>query len=349
MRVMNDMTIGETDRSMPTFDSAITRMFGVRLPIICSGLQWLSEAHYVAAASRAGALAFLTSRSFADPAELAEQIDTCRELSGGMTFGVNLGLSARFEGNKDLVAVVETALDKGVIAFETSGTPPDRILPRLKEAGAVVIHKCAKVRHALHAEKLGVDAVSIVGAEAGGHPGAGTPATMVQIGLAARSLTIPYAIGGGIGHGAQVLGVLAAGADAVIMGSRLLVAEEIRAHGDYKNKLLTCDETSSVPRLESLGDTWRVLDNATSRKVAELELAGVQSKLDFGALIQGRTTRDNAYAKGDWDTGMVSLGPSIAFAEKRQTVAQILGEVMQQATDAWHRAQSLGVRDRTAP
>ncbi|ODT37592.1 MAG: nitronate monooxygenase [Lautropia sp. SCN 70-15] len=321
--------------------TALTQMFGIERPILCGGLMWLSDAKYVAASARARCMGFITTRSFDDARSVRAEIRKCRDLAAGRPFGVNLTVSARESANRRVNADLDAALEEGVRHFETAGLPPGDLVRRIHDAGGVVIHKCSSTRHALSAQAMGVDAVAIVGMEEGGHPGMNElPASLLGA-LASERLRIPFALGGGIGTGAQILAALSLGAGAVVMGSRFLVAEEIAVHPAYKNRLLECDENSTMTVLRSLRNTWRVLRNDTAEEVARIEASGADNHEAFGELILGRYARDHCYREGDWSRGMLSLGPAIAFADRIQPTEEIVEQLMAEFTAASHRLASV--------
>src|SRR5690606_15032149 len=156
----------------------------------------------------------------------------------------------------------------------------------------------------------------------GGHPGPGELPTSMMGALAARRLKIPFALGGGIGSGEQIVAALALGADAVVMGSRFLACDEIWAHGNYKQAIVAANENASMRVLGSMGRTWRVLVNETSRKVADMEAAGVRDHAQYAPFISGRHTRDACYTEGDWQRGMLSAGPAVGFIDAQASVGQ---------------------------
>src|SRR5690606_2570524 len=168
---------------------------------------------------------------------------------------------------------------------ETAGLPPTALLPQLRQSDSIVIHKCAHVRHAIAAQKLGVDAVTLVGMEEGGHPGSNPLPTFLNGAYALEHLHIPLALGGGIGHGRQIAAALALGADAVVMGSIFTSAQETPAHANYKQRVVATDQHGTCAVLGSLGDTWRVINNGNARKVAAMEQAGARHYSEFGELI----------------------------------------------------------------
>ena len=325
----------------PVLRTRITELFGIAHPILGGGLMWLSDARYVAALVNAGCMGFMTPRSFDTDAHFADALVQCAELTQGRPFGVNLTLSSRPEANLGVQRWLQIALDHGVRFFETAGYAPTALIGTLREAGATVIHKAPSIRHALAAERAGVQAVALVGMEEGGHPGTNELPTMLMGALAADQFRVPVVLGGGIGHGRQLAAVLAQGLDGVMMGSRFLVCEEIATHPAYKQHLLGCDEHSTVRLLHTLGNTWRVLRNDTARQIEAIERAGAADHAAYGDLISGRSARDHCYAQGDWQRGMLSLGPSIAFARRIEPLQSIVAQLLHEARTALERLASL--------
>jgi NAD(P)H-dependent flavin oxidoreductase YrpB (nitropropane dioxygenase family) len=325
----------------PVFRTRITELFGIAHPILGGGLMWLSGADYVAALVKAGCMGFITPRSFDSDEDFAQALVRCSALTGGKPFGVNLTLSSRSEANAAVRRWLDIALAHGVRFFETAGYAPTELIGTLHEAGAVVLHKAPSIRHALSAERAGADAIALIGMEEGGHPGTNELPTMLMGALAAEQFRVPVVLGGGIGHGRQLAAVLAQGHEGVMMGSRFLVCEEIGAHRGYKEHLLGCDEHSTVRLLHTLGNTWRVLRNDTARRIDEIERAGAADHAAFGDLISGRVARDHCYAQGDWQRGMLSLGPSIAFAKRIEPLAGIVAQLLDEARASLGRLSSL--------
>lgn len=305
----------------------ITALLGIRWPLLLGGMMWLSDAHLVAAMVRAGGMGFITARSSPTDQAFRQVLRDCHALTGGRPFGVNLTLSRRTAHNDVMLARLHIALEEGVRIFETAGLPPTPLLPTIKDSGAVVIHKCAHVRHALAAQNMGVDAVTLVGMEEGGHPGSNSLPTFLNGAYALEQLQIPLALGGGIGHGRQIAAALALGADAVVMGSVFTAALETPAHAAYKQRVVETDAHGTRAVLGSLGDTWRVIDNENARKVAALEQAGARSYPEFGVLISGERTRALAYAAGRHEEGMLSMGPAVGFARAVESVADIVARL----------------------
>ncbi|MBP0445349.1 nitronate monooxygenase [Roseomonas sp. SSH11] len=331
----------------PVFRTRITELFGIRHPILAGGLMWLSNAEYVASVVRAGGMAFLTPRSFPEPGAFARELVRCRELCDGMPFGVNLNVS-RVEGhNLRLDEWLELSLRAGVRHFETVGRAPGDLIHRIHAAGGIAIHKCPLLRHALNAERAGADAITIIGVEAGGHPGNAELSCYVVAPLAARTLRVPLVIGGGIGSGEGILAALAAGAEGVVLGSRLLAAEEVWAHANYKARILAAEQESSVLTFAGTHPmgAWRVLENETAREVLRREASGARSYEEFADLVGGTKSRDYAYRDGDVERGMLSCGPAAVFSKAVEPMEAIIDSLMAEAGAAQRRLRRLALAE----
>lgn len=325
----------------PVFRTRITELFGIEHPVLAGGLMWLSDARYVAGIVNAGGMGFITPRSFETLDDFREQLQVCRELTHGKPFGVNLTLSSRAQMNEAVPRHIEIALEEGVRHFETVAADPAPLFQAIHAGGGIVVHKASRIRHAQKAETLGADAVCLVGMEAGGHPGLNELPASVMAAYAVERLKGPFVIGGGIGSGRQVTAALALGADGVVMGTRFLTCHEVWAHANYKDHLVGCDEESSTTALRSLKDTWRVLANDNARAVQAMEAEGVRDHAGFGDRIKGTTTRDLCYRGGDVRQGMVSMGPSIGFSNRRESIAEVMDHLMADAARHLARLHSL--------
>ena len=322
-------------------NTSLTDMFNLRLPVIAGGLMWLSDAHYVSAAARAGILGFITAASFPEDDDLRAEIRKCRELSNGNTFGVNVSMLPKLVPGEKTEDVFRLIIEEGVKVVETSGRNPEAYLPMLKDAGVKVIHKVPAVKYAVKAQSLGVDAVSIVGAECGGHPGMDMIGSFVNSAMALEELNIPYMIGGGIGHGAQIAAALSMGAAGTVIGTKFLVAEEIWAHEDYKKRLIAAKETDTDLIMSSIKNTVRALRNDTTSQVQEIERTEqditVQRLLP---IISGKIGR-KAYETGDCANGILSAGHSLAFVRQIQPINEIVDTLEKQALEAFDRMASI--------
>jgi len=299
---------------------------------------WLADAAYVGAVVNAGGMGFITPRSFPTVDAYRDELLKCGDITGGKPFGVNIYVSARPETNEALVEFLDIAIEEGVEFIETAGYSPKAFMPRIKDAGMIVIHKCTTVRHAQSAVRAGVDAIIILGAEAGGHPGMDMIGTMVQGALAPEELDVPVVLAGGMGTGRQLLASLALGVDGMLMGSRMTVAEEIWAHDAYKQHVAETSQADTRVVMSIFNDNSRVLDNETARKVLALEAEGVVDFERYRPLVEG-TAQRRAYETGDWQIGTPSMGQSCAFADDIKSVEAIFDEIL---------ADAVAHRDRLA-
>lgn len=328
----------------PVFKTRITELFGIDHPILCGGLMWLADANYVGAVVNAGGMGFITPRSFPTLDDYRAQLRKCREITEGKPFGVNIYVSARPEANVELGVFLDVAIEEKVAFVETAGFSPKAFLPRIKNAGMKVIHKCTTLRHAQSAAKAGVDAIAILGAEAGGHPGMNMIGGIVQGAVVPAGLDVPVVLAGGLGSGRQLLAALALGADGILLGSRMTVAEEIWADDKYKKRITETVESDTRIVMSIFNDNSRVLDNATAKAVNELEEQGITEFEQYRPLVQGPNQRD-AYASGDFDQGILSMGQSCAFANEIASVENIFDDILRDAVAMRDRLGGLAVEN----
>ncbi|MDY6843340.1 MAG: nitronate monooxygenase [Thermodesulfobacteriota bacterium] len=248
----------------------ITELFGIEYPIIQGGMARASNPELVAAVSNAGGLGILVSATCETKEGLRKEIKQTRSLTN-KPFGVNLSLfpSVRPIPNDDYVEVI---VDEGIAMVETSGfQAPEAFMDRLKAGNVKVMHKCAAARHAVKAEKIGVDAVAVVGFENGGAMGMDDVTTFVIVPITVDSVKIPVLAGGGIADGKGFTAALALGAEGVVVGTRFMATHECCLHPNFKNWMVKCSERDTIPVMRSLRNTHRALRNKIAEEVAELE------------------------------------------------------------------------------
>lgn len=307
-----------------------TELFGTRHPVVAGGLQWLATPEYVAAAAHAGIIGFLTAASLPDGPALRAAIRRTRDLCGELPWGVNVSMLPKLVEGDRADQTFAILIDEGVRFVETSGRNPAPYLPRLKAAGMRVLHKVPTLRHALRAEAEGVDAIALIGAEAGGHPGMELVGTMVQGALAGQQIGVPLLLGGGIGSGAQLAAALALGADGVVIGTRFLTAQEIPAHPDYKARLLAAGHADTALVMQSAANTMRVLANPLVPEVRAVERETPGDLARLLPLVSGQRGR-RAYASGETDDAMLSLGQAVAFCDRVEPLARIVQRIADEA------------------
>lgn len=324
----------------PKIRTRLTDLLGIKHPILCGGLMHLADASYVAAVVNAGAMGFISALTFPDPKQLRDEIQKCRDLSGGKSFGVNLYISSRQDANDRLESLLTVVRDEKISVVETAGGNPGPIIPLMKEAGIKVIHKVPAVRFALSAERAGVDAISLVGAECGGHPGYMMVGSMVQAADGPRKLSVPVILGGGIGHGSQLTAALAMGCDGILMGTRMLVSSELQAHRDYKQRVVEGTGLDSIVVQSTLKNHHRVLANQTAQAVLALENEGKESYEDYAHLLDGKLSKE-AYASGNTDQGLLDYGQSACFANAIEPAETILTRFMRESLIAKARLSGM--------
>lgn len=309
------------------FTTRFTELVGVRHPIVAGGMQAVSTAALVAAVADAGALGFLSALTQPTPEDLAAEIRRCRELTDG-DFGVNVTMLPTIKP-VPIDEYVDAALAGGVRVFETAGSSPEPLMPALKKAGAVVVHKCTSVRHAQKAEALGVDAVSIDGFECAGHPGEDDIGSVVLLPATVDAVSIPVIASGGWGDGRGLVAALALGAEAISMGTRFLATAEAPAHAAVKDRIVGASELDTRLILRSLRNTARVANNAVSREVIEI-LDGGGDFADVRHLVAGARGRA-VYETGDIDAGIWTVGQVQGIIRDVPTVAELVSRIVADA------------------
>lgn len=287
----------------------ITQLLGIEHPIMQGGMHHVGLAPLAAAVSNAGALGTLTALTQPTPEHLASEIDRCKSLTS-KPFAVNVSfLPARHP--PDYVGYFRVILDKGVKIVETAGNNPQQWLPMLHEAGVKVIHKCTSVRHALKAEAIGCDAVSVDGFECGGHPGEDDVPNFILLPSAAARLTIPFFASGGMADGKSLVAALALGAEGVNMGTRFLATREAPVHDNVKRAIVAASERDTRLVMRPLRNTERVLKNLGVERLLDKERRlgeGIRFE-DIAPEVSGiypRVMRDGDIDAGAWSCGMVA-------------------------------------------
>ena len=330
------MTLDRLFRWMATgMNTRITELLGISYPIIQGGMMWVGRAELAAAVSNAGGLGIITALTQPDPQALAKEIARCRTLTS-RPFGVNLTILPSINP-PPYEAYLDAIIESGVKVLETAGNNPRAFIDKAKAAGIVVIHKCVAVRHALSAERNGVDAVSIDGFECAGHPGEDDISGLVLIPAAARRLTIPVIASGGIADGHGLAAALALGAEGVNMGTRFCATQEAPIHPSIKQALLAADERDTRLIFRSLRNTARVLRNAISEEVVSLERreGGVTFE-DIRPLVGGARGRA-ALESGQVDDGVITAGQCVGLIDDIPTCAELIGRMVAEAREQVRR------------
>ena len=307
----------------------ITEMFGVETPIVMGGMTGVGYADLVAAVANAGALGFITAHMFKSGAELLDEIEKTKSLTD-KPFGVNLTLLPSINPIP-YDEYREAIIHSGIKIVETAGRAPTDHLPRFKENGVKVIHKCTSVRHSVSAVKHGVDVISIDGFECAGHPGEDDIGLIVLLPATVDAVTVPVIASGGMADGRSLVAALALGADAVNMGTRFLATKEARIHDNVKQAIVANSERDTVLVGRSLRNTARVARNAISEQVAEIQKDPTKTFADVRELMAGVRGRENVLQAGDLDGGIWTTGQSQALIHDIPTCAELVRNIMAQA------------------
>ena len=304
-----------------------TQTFGIEHPIVQGGMQWVGRAELVAAVANAGALGFLTALTQPTPEALSKEIARCREMTD-KPFGVNLTILPSI--NPPPYAEYRRAIiESGIQIVETAGYRPQEHLDDFKAHGIKVIHKCTAVRHAVSAQKMGVDAISIDGFECAGHPGEDDIPGLILIPAAADRIRIPMIASGGFGDGRGLVAALALGADGINMGTRFCATQEAPIHDAFKQAMVTNDERATDLIFRSMRNTARVAKNAVSQKVIEMERAGASFD-EVRDLVKGSRGREGL-EKGDTDFGIWSAGMVQGLIHDVPSVKALIERIMGEA------------------
>jgi nitronate monooxygenase len=309
----------------------ITELFGIEHPIIQGGMHYVGFAELAAAVSSAGGLGIITGLTQKTPADLANEIARCKDMTD-RPFGVNITFLPSLT-QPDYPGIVKAVIQGGVTVVETAGRNPEPVLPHLKDAGIKVIHKCTSVRHALKAQAIGCDAVSVDGFECGGHPGEDDVPNMILLPRAADELEIPFVSSGGMADGRSLVASLALGADGMNMGTRFIATREAPVHDNVKRAIVNATELDTRLVMRPLRNTERVLKNTAVMRLLEKEKTlGADLKFedieDEVAGVYPKIMIDGDMEAGAWSCGMVA-----GLIDDIPTCRELINRIMAEAED----------------
>lgn len=306
----------------------ITELFGIEHPIAQGGMQWVGTAELVSAVANAGALGFLTALTQPNPGALTAEIARCRSMTD-RPFGVNLTLFPSINA-PDYNAYAQAIIDSGITMVETAGTPAiAEQWAMFKAAGVKIIHKCTSVRHALSAERKGVDAISIDGFECAGHPGEDDIPGLILIPAAADRLRIPMLASGGFGDGRGLVAALALGAEGINMGTRFCATREAPIHDGIKQQIVANDERATELLFRSYRNTARVAKNGVAAEAVRIEREGNPFEA-ISHLVKGMRGREGL-ENGDPEHGIWTAGMVQGLIHDIPTVRTLVDRIMSEA------------------
>ncbi len=309
------------------FKTRITELLGVKYPIIGGAMAYLSGGKLAAAVSNAGGFGLISAVTFSRE-ELQNEIRLCRSLTK-KPFGVNIALIHR--DPRKIEQDMDVVIEEGVKVIETAALNPEQFVERLKKKGVTVLHKCAAVRHAQTAERIGVDAVTLVGYDAAGHTGLDDLPLSIMIPLAVDSLKIPVIAAGGVGDGRGFVAALALGASGVQIGTRFMASKECPACDTFKDWLIQTEATDTVHVERSMNRAYRVRRNEAAMKVLEMEKRGADI-FELLTYIGGEALQKVLF-EGDVDAGVVACGPVAGLINDIPSVKQIIDRIIKQGQD----------------
>jgi NADH:quinone reductase (non-electrogenic) len=310
-------------------NTAITKLLGIQYPIVQGGMQWVARAELAAAVSNAGGLGILSALTQPSPEALAQEIERTRALTT-RPFGVNLTILPSIDP-PPYAAYRRAIIDSGVKIVETAGYKPQDHMEDFKSNGVLVIHKCTAVRHALSAERMGVDIVSIDGFECAGHPGEDDVPGLVLIPAAADELRIPILASGGFADGRGLVAALALGASGISMGTRFCATREAPLHENVKRQLVAQDERATNLIFRKLKNTARVAKNSVSDRVVALLNEPNTTFTDVAHLVSGRRGRE-LLDSGDLDAGIYWAGQVQGLIRDVPSVHELITRIVREAT-----------------
>lgn len=306
-----------------------TEQFGVEHPILCGGMTGLGTAELISAVANAGALGFLTALTQPSPEALVAEIARTREMTD-KPFGVNLTILPTINPvpyDEYRAAIV----DSGIKIVETAGSSPEPHLPDFKAAGIKVIHKATSVRHALSAERKGVDAISIDGFECAGHPGEDDVPGLILIPAAAAQLSIPVIASGGIADARGLAAALALGADAVNMGTRFMATTEAPIHQNVKDQIVANSERDTVLVFRKFHNTARVVRNTVSEEIVAISERPDATFDDIAPLASGARGRQRVLADGEMEDGMWWAGQTQGLINSVESCEAVVRTIVEEA------------------
>lgn len=287
----------------------ITEMLGIEHPIMQGGMHYVGFAELAAAVSNAGGLGTITGLTQRSAADLANEIARCNDMTD-KPFAVNLTFLPTVN-SPDYPGYIDAIVKGGVTVVETAGRSPEKYMPLLKDAGIKVVHKCTSVKHALKAQSIGCDAVSVDGFECGGHPGEDDIPNMILLPRAADELEIPFLASGGMADARSLVAALAMGAEGINMGTRFVATQEAPVHDNVKLAIVNATEKDTRLVMRPLRNTERVLTNPAVEKVLEKERE-LGADLTFDDIanevvgVYPRVMKDGDMDAGAWSCGMVA-------------------------------------------
>lgn len=318
-------------------ETAITRLLGIKYPILLGGLQWINRAEFVASVAEAGGTGFIPAATLGCADALTEEIRKAKRLTKN-PFGVNISmLPDALAGQSDWI--MDVILREKIPFVETSGRLPVELIPRLKDAKVRIIHKVTTPKHAVSAENAGVDAIVLVGYEGGGHPGMDQVGTFVNLPETISHVTLPVIAAGGVCDGKSFAAAMALGAEGVMMGTRFVATKECPVHENYKKWIVNAKISDTLIIQRSIRNAFRAVNNEKAQQVLGLEQQGIPLK-ELLPHISGKKGME-AIMSGDMRSAVLTAGQCAGRVDSIVPVKDLIEGMMQEFEKVSGRISSL--------
>lgn len=321
------------------FKSRVTEMLGIKYPIICGPMAYVSQPEFVAAVSNADGFGIMAGIMYRTPDELRAAIKKTKSLTN-KPFAVNITMLpiARVINYEEYFIA---ALEEGAKIIETSGRSPEPYMKLMKDAGVITMHRATRTGDIKTAEEAGIDMVTILGTEAAGHPGQEEVGSIVRIPAAVNAVKIPVIAGGGIADARGFVAAMALGAEAVLMGTRFMVSKEAIIHDNAKQWMLGLKEADTILIMKSVKNASRVVRNSITEQVLDLENKGAPFD-QILPLVRGARGAA-AFQTGQTENASITVGQCIGLINDIPSIKEIIEGIIRDAKPIMERLRTMGV------
>ncbi len=317
----------------PELKTRVTEVLGSKYPLVMGTMGYQSTPEFVAAATNAGAFASLSSVMSRTTKALRDEIRKTKSLTD-KPFGININLFPMISP-LPVEEYTDIAIEEGIKIIETSGRSPEHLVDRIKKGNAKLMHKCARIRDARTAERVGADIVEIVGFECGGHPSKESIGSLVLIPQAVDAVKIPVIAGGGIADARGVVAAIALGAEGVLMGTRFMATKECPIPTSFKKKLIDTQSTDTLFVMRNLSDPMRALRNELTTEVQRLEDKGASQEVIIPMLAGEKSLK--AMEEGDVEGALIPCGEVVGLVHDIPTVKELIERLMEETIAVYER------------
>ena len=321
------------------FKTRVTELLGIKHPIIQGGMQHLGVPELAAAVSNAGGLGIINISIYPTPDEFRDAVRKTQKFTK-KPFGVNISLLPSLNKGDEIFKYIQVCIEENVEVIETAGASPAVLIPKIKQGQIKWIHKVPSVKHAIKAEQLGVDIITIVGIECGGHPGGDEIGSLVLTNKVARAVKIPVLAAGGIADGRAMAAALSLGAEGVVMGTRFVASKECIISDNHKKWIVEASENDTMIVQRSINNIARTAKTAKAYECLELEAKGV-SLQELLAKASGGVRQKVAYTDGNVESSLFHVGNAVGLINEILSCEEIISNTVSEAEAVVKRLNSL--------